>query len=435
MARFFVLPVVVILSCAAGSAFASGFQLREQDPAAQGTAFAGVTAGTGDLSAMFFNPAAAALVDGTQFEAGGSFIAPTTKLKNASGTYFLGGGAISGPTTHEDSAMNALVPSLYASHEIEPGVHVGISVTAPYGMVTKYDTNWVGRYHALRSKLKTINVTPSVSYEVSPTLNIGGGFMMEYAKADLTNAIDFGTILGVPGAADGFGRLEGSDLSYGFNAGLTWQATPATRMGASFRSRVAHTLKGNATFSGVPAVPALQAAFAYTSAKAKLAIPAVYSFGITHDFSPEWSIMAEADRTMWSSFKELRVDFANPLKSDSVTDENWQDVWFFSLGTEYRPTEKWTLRMGVAYDKSPVPEVDRTPRIPDQDRRWVSLGASYKFTDTISLDGAFTHIFVDDAILNLQDLGPGTVNYLRGDVTGTFENEVDIFSARMNFKF
>ena len=432
MNRF--LAALLALAILPAGALASGFQLREQDPAAQGAAFAGVAAGTGDLSAIFFNPAASALVSGNRFEAGGSFISPGTKLRDGAATRFAGS-VISGASTHADAALDALLPSIYMSHELPSGIHLGLSVTAPYGLTTKYDPSWIGRYHAVTSKLKTINVSPSVSYQATPTLAIGGGLQIEQAKAVLTNMADFGTLIGFPGAADGFGKLSGDDTGYGLSAGLTWQASPDTRIGASWRSRVSHKLKGNATFSGVPAVPALLAVFANTSATAKLATPTTYNFGITHAITPEWSVMGEADYTVWSSFKELRVDFANPLKSDSVTQENWKDVWFLSLGTQYKASDKLTLRAGVAYDKSPVPDADRTPRIPDADRKWISMGAGYKLTDNVSLDGAFTHIFVDNGNLSLTDLGPGTSNYLRGNLSGTFKSEIDIVSVRLSVKF
>ncbi|WP_425449969.1 OmpP1/FadL family transporter [Virgifigura deserti] len=61
-----------------------------------------------------------------------------------------------------------------------------------------------------------------------------------------------------------------------------------------------------------------------------------------------------------------------------LTTTDWNDSWFFALSATWRPAPVWTLRAGVAFDQSPVPDRTRDPRIPDADHQWLSLGVGYE---------------------------------------------------------
>ena len=94
-------------------------------------------------------------------------------------------------------------------------------------------------------------------------------------------------------------------------------------------------------------------------------------------------------------------------QSDNVTKENWHNTFRFALGTEYKYNDKLTLRTGVAYDQTPIPDSERTPRTPGGDRTWLSIGANYAMSKNIDFDIAYTHLFIDDPEVNLTDATNG----------------------------
>ena len=128
---------------------ASGFQLREQSASSQGNAFAGVSAGGFDISAMFFNPATMTLYSGNQFSLGATLIAADAKASNISGTRtsalaaFPAYEPISGPSDHKNAVAAKVAPNLYGMWSLSDDLKLGISVNAPYGFVTEYDSNFV----------------------------------------------------------------------------------------------------------------------------------------------------------------------------------------------------------------------------------------------------------------------------------------------------
>lgn len=441
-----VLPAIMVMSFT-GTALASGFQLREQSTTAQGNAFAGVAAGTDDISAMFFNPATMTQHDGSQTSFHLSYIAPKADMTSASGTTAFGT-AISGGKFGGDAGEDALLPSVYAMFQPAEDWRVGLSVNAPFGLATEYDKEWVGRYHGVRSELVTTNLSPNIAWQATPWMSLGAGLQVQYADAELSNSIDFGGIgaaAGISGATpgnsaqDGFGEVKGDDWSYGYTLGVVFNPLASTQIGLSYRSQVKHTLEGDAVFdlgtSGIgAALSGATGAFTNTTAKASLTTPSVVSLGVRHAVTEEWTVMAELDWTEWSTFEELRIRFDNAAQSDSVTDQNWEDVWFASLGATYKPTgSPWTFRGGVAFDEAPMGTDTRTPRIPDENRYWISGGVSYDPRPWISIGATYTHIFVDDAKVDLSTSDTG--NTFRGALAADYESSIDIFSIAATIRF
>ena len=427
-----------------GPAFAAGYALKEQSPTAQGNAFAGATAGADDVSYMFFNPAALGWVQKIEVSAGATLISPKVELKSASGSTAFGT-PIGGATREQDIGDDAVVPVFYAAAPLPAGLRVGLGVNVPYGLETNYGRTWVGRYHGVKSELQTININPAVAWRPVEWFSAGAGFQAQYADGTLSNAIDFGTIgaaNGIPGAVpagqDGFARLHGDDWAYGWNLGAIVEPLRGTRFGVAYRSEIDHTLRGDVDFSGDQAgiadiIRGVSGAFTDTDADLSLTTPATLSFGVHHDLTERVALMAEAQWTDWSVFDQLTIKFDNPNQPDSVTEEEWQDTWFFALGTTFRATEELTLRAGVAFDQSPVEGKYRTPRIPDGDRRWLSLGAGWQPLDWLNLDASFTYIDVDDTEVRLSAADTG--NAARGNLDADYDSHIILLglSARMRF--
>lgn len=433
---------------------ASGFQLREQSPSSQGNAFAGVSAGGQDISAMFFNPAGMTQFSGMQFDLGATLIAPSAELSNAQGTRtsalsaFPAYGPISGPTSYSNSAESKVAPSLYGMYSLSDDLKVGLSVNAPFGFVTEYDSNFVGRYHALKTDLKIIDIAPSLAYRINKEWSVGVAFVARYADATLTNAVDFGLIgfpNTIPGTLDGTAKLTGNTWAYGYKAGVTYQPTDDLRMGLAYHAAMNMTLKGDIAFQypgnlSAAGVAGFQAeGFKNGGGRAELDLPADTSFGFDYKVSSTFSFQGEACLTTWSRFKQLNVELTSnaglPV-TNVVTNENWRDTWFFSLGGTWKVNQDWILRTGVAHDQGAVTDGYRTPRIPDGDRTWVSVGASYAYSKSVSVDVGFTHLFVKDSQLNLTTTADQTdPNFTRGNLTGDYKLSANVLAVGLRFSF
>ena len=433
---------------------ASGFQLREQSASSQGNSFAGVTAGGFDISAMFFNPATMTLHSGNQFILGATLIAPDAKASNISGTRtsalaaFPAYEPISGPASHKNVAESKIAPSLYGMWSLSDDLKLGISVNAPYGFVTEYDSNFVGRYHALKTDLKIVDVAPSLAYRINQQWSVGVAFVARYADATLTNAVDFGLIgfpSTIPGTVDGTAKLTGKTWGFGYKVGAAYQATEKLRLGFAYAGQMTMTLKGDIAFQypstlSAPAVANFQAmGFKNGGGKADLDLPANASLGFNYQVNDTFSLQGEAAWTGWSRFKELRVkltDNVAPQPTETITEEHWRDTWFYALGGNWKLGNAWTLRGGLGHDQGAVTDGYRTPRIPDGDRTWVSIGASYAFSKSFAVDAGYSHLFVKDSKVELRNSASQTdPNFTRGNLNADYKMSTDIFAIQARFKF
>jgi long-chain fatty acid transport protein len=420
----------------AGESEAAGYAVKEQSGRLLGTAFAGAGSSAEDPSVLFYNPAGVGRLDGDRLSVSGSGIFTRSEF-DGTGTLTPFGVPIPGGDGG-DAGKDALVPAVYVTVAPLDFLHLGLGVNAPFGLSTEYEDDWVGRYHALESSLRTYDIQPVVAVKPVPWLSIGAGARFQYADAELTQAIDFGSVLaglGVPGAApfgaDGKVELQASDWGFGYSVGALAEPIPGTRVGFAFRSKIDQDLNGNVDFEQVPAPLQAQAAFQDQHAVADVTTPESIDLSIYQEIGERWAVMADAQWTNWSRFDELRVDFDLEGAADAVTKESWHDSWFFALGTEYRPLDPLTLRAGFAYDDAPIRNEHRTARLPDQDRFWLALGASYAFTRWLSADLGYAHIFVREADIR-EEVATGPIVHR---IDGSYDSAVDLVSLQLNLRY
>lgn len=380
---------------------ASGFALVEQNASGLGNAFAGQAAVAADASTIFFNPAGMTLLPDAQLVVAGHLIKPSSKF-SGTGTPLVGAG------DGGDTGDLAFVPNLYYAFRLTPDVHLGVGINAPFGLATEYDAGWVGRTQAIKSKIETINVNPSIAWRATESLSFGAGLSIQTIKAELTK------FAGALGTAE----IKGDDYGWGFNLGAIWQPAADTRIGLAYRSEVDYTLEGQATFSGN--------ALANTGITADATMPASASLSLVQHLSPQFDLLADVTWTGWSAFDELRVLRTNGTLLD-YTPENWDDIMRYSVGVTYHLSDAWSFRGGVAYDEAPVSDLYRTPRIPDGARTWVAVGGQYRASKRSVIDFGYAHLFVEDVGLNIT--GGGTT------LSGEYDSQVDILSAQFTHSF
>jgi len=274
------------------------------------------------------------------------------------------------------------------------------------------------------SDLKTFNLNPILGLRLGKALSVGFGVQIQYAKATLTSRLAPGVVPFAisPALNAGFeSRLKGDDVALGFTAGVLIEPVDGTRIGLGFRSGISHKLRGRAQFGSPLAV------VASSSASAPLDLPETLTLSLRQEISEDLTLLASFEWANWGVFKNLTA-FASVFPGGtSVTPENWNDSYFFSVGGEYKATDKLTVRAGVAYEDSPVPDSTRTPRVPDNNRVWVNVGGSYNLNNWISFSAAYSHIFMEDGDVNL----PATTV---PSLSATFKQETDIVCRLLRVK-
>jgi long-chain fatty acid transport protein len=431
-----------------GQAHGAAFQLKENSAKGLGRAFAGSGSAPGDASVVVTNPAAMRHLKETQFQADLSII--------SFGAEFEGGGRLVGPTgpgtgfpisggNGGDAGTVAPVPAAYFHTMLGEKTHLGASLSVPFGFKTEYDRNWVGRYHGVKTDLKTADLGLSLSYDVNPYVSFGGSVFVERLEVDLSNAVDVGTVmysrgggpLGfAPGNADVYSQLEGSSNDWGYTLGTLLSFNERTHMGLSYRSKVKHDItNGKATFSATNAqataglsVLNAQGLFVNTGGKAKIELPASATLSFTREVNDKLTFMFDYSRTFWKpSFDAVTVDFASN-QPNNVLPFNYRDTSFTSLGADYKLSDTLTLRGGVAYDQTPTTAEHRDVRVPDTTRKWLSMGLSWTPSEKAEYNFGYTHLFTKDPTVN-------QVSATSSTLAGSYDVSGDVLGVSMNYKF
>ena len=415
----------------AGTAYAAGFALNEQSGSGVGVAFAGAAASGEDASTVFYNPAAMVRISGTLLSVGVHGVMPDLTFNNQ-GSFTGPAGGPFVPLTGGNgggAAKGVVVPNFYLVTDISPNIKYGFGVSAPFGLATEYNGDWVGRYQALKSTIQTYNLNPSLAYKVNDILSFGAGFNAQYINGQFSKAIDFGLLSGgVPQSADGSVEASGNSWAYGYNLGTLFRFPTATRVGIAYRSTVHQTLVGSASYSNVPAALSADPRFANNKMTAAITLPDSISLSAVQEIGDKWELLSDVTFTRWSYFNQLAFVSANG--QISVTPENWRNTFRGSLGASYRYSDRLKLRAGGGFDQSPVRDGFRTAAIPDSHRKILAAGLNYKYSKADSLDFAYQHLFFNNAGIANNQLASGA-----GFLIGTYNVDANILSLQYNHEF
>jgi long-chain fatty acid transport protein len=407
------LSVIGIMSgvvMAAQTASAAGFYIQEQSARQQGDAFAGAAANPQDASTLFNNPAGMTELSGPQIAGDISVIIPHADLTNR-GTNILGGPVAGNDGGDPFSATP--VPSAYIAMPIQGGTWwAGLALTAPFGLTNQYNNTWFGRYNSTESVLTTEDIAPSVAVKVTDALSLGAGIDFQHAHAELDQKY-------FTGGPDGTIEVNGNSWKTGFNVGALWKVDPATNVGLHYRSAITQDIGGTLVVTGVTTG---------THASAELKLPDIVEFGATHQLTSQLKLLGSINWFDWSRFNQIKVNSA--LGSTTIPTA-WRDTWSAAIGAEWKQDEKWTYRGGFQWDETPTNGF-RDTRIPDSNRFWVSLGASYAVTPAFNIDGAVSHLFMPDAGINATNSFGGGPPV---DTIAVSKNYVNIVSMQGVWKF
>ena len=119
--------------------------------------------------------------------------------------------------------------------------------------------------------------------------------------------------------------------------------------------------------------------------------------------------------------------------------QNYDNAFFFAGGAEYDFSDSFTIRAGAAWDQTPtnggtVPGTppaagitNRTVRVPDEDRLWLSIGDSYDLDEHMSFDIGYSYLMtLQDPVVGLRT-SPGT--------TVVYDGSAHILSVGGSLKF
>ena len=420
------------LGLAAGlsAAHATGYAVREGSADQTANAYAGDAAKAYDASTAFANPAGMVLLDQSQIEGDITAILPSFSFHGAD---YVGPGETVPGTTGSNVVEDIGVPALFGVYSYSHDLKFGIAVNSPFGQRVANPSDFVGRYQSLVSSITDVEVTLSAAYRVTKWLSIGGGPVIDYFRARLTQAVNTGPTAAITG--DPVVDIHGDpQINAGYNLGFLLIPSDDFRIGVDYRSRIGRSINADQTVS----IPALISAFSPLTAyelsflnspvNTKITQPDDLTIGGYWQATPRLALLATVQWTDWSLFNHLIITPSNGLPP-TITPENWHDTWFGSAGASYRILPALMLQAGLGFDESPVDSANRTTRLPDYNRLFTGLGFTYTPVASVSVTLGWNHLFTGGAEID------NSATPTAGVLVGKYTNSADSVALGVSYRF
>ncbi|OOF50544.1 hypothetical protein BKK54_05515 [Rodentibacter genomosp. 1] len=419
---------------AAGGANAAAFQLAEVSTSGLGRAYAGEAAIADNASVVATNPALMTLFKRPEISFGGVYVDAKVNLK---GEFASNSPQISGLLANKNADQNnvvpsAFVPNAYFVYPVNEKFSIGGGMNVPFGLKTEFDSDYTAGVFGGKTDLTAINLNLSGAYRISEGLSFGLGINALYTKAklertagvgaDLINAqsAQAGRAVKVLDNSDVVTRLQDNEWGFGWNAGLVYEFNERNRLGVAYHSPITVGYKDHSAFN--------RTLNRTDTAKLDLDLPGYWEISGYHKVTDKFAFHYSYKYTHWKRFKELKANYTNDGVTALQKDEYFRGNSRIALGVSYDATDKLTLRSGIAYDETAADSY-HSASIPDTDRTWYSLGATYKVTPDLSIDVAYAHLKGKKITFKEQQENiPFAVNY-------TSKSSANLYGLNVNYRF
>jgi long-chain fatty acid transport protein len=403
--------------------FAGGFQLWEQNVTNIENFHAGRAALANDASTAYDNPAGITRIKNQQVVVGAMGIMTDIRFDGQIATCTTIGGVVTCGTPTISSAQGGnftLIPDLHYVAPLSSNWGFGLSVVSPYGSDVEWGQSSFISPMVSRARLQVVDIAPGFGLNLTNKLSVGLGLDIEKMSAQLDSIL-----VSLPSITRGY------DTAYGYHAGVLYEFSTATRAGMAYHSQVIHHLKGTSTYNGDA-----------TRSTTSFYLPPDTTLSVYHSFNPQWAVMGSIVYTQWnivhntvingiSGFQQLNAGV--PLALDFP--QNFRNTWTYSIGADYSPTDKLTLRAGVGFDQTPTRNGYRILQLPDSDRYDLAVGGHYQVSKAFGFDLGWTRVFLQRAAIN-PPLHPELYPIsLQQQAQGKIFASGDVFGAQATWNF
>ncbi|HHE9971604.1 TPA: porin [Haemophilus influenzae] len=448
--------LVTAMLLAAGGANAAAFQLAEVSTSGLGRAYAGEAAIADNASVVATNPALMSLFKTAQFSTGGVYIDSRINMNGDVDSSAIISNMIkatkNGSASQRNVVPGAFVPNLYFVAPVNDKFALGAGMNVNFGLKSEYDDSYNAGVFGGKTDLTAINLNLSGAYRVTEGLSLGLGVNAVYAKAQVErNAgiiVDSAKDSQVQSALsvlreplrDLNKHLPSKDKSvvslqdraawgFGWNAGVMYQFNEANRIGLAYHSKVdvdftdrtATSFEANVIKAG-------------KTGNLTLTLPDYLELSGFHQLTDKLAVHYSYKYTHWSRLTKLHASFEDGKKAFDK-ELQYSNNSRVALGASYNLDEKLTLRAGIAYDQA-ASRHQRSAAIPDTDRTWYSLGATYKFTPNLSVDLGYAYLKGKKVhFKEVKTIGPKNTLELITTANYTSQAHANLYGLNLNYSF
>ncbi len=356
-----------------------------------------------------------------EISVGGIYVAPKVSVD---GTY-----SGNKKASNSNIVPGAFVPNFYFVAPMSEYFTLGLGANVNYGLKTDLGKDYeVGTLGGMTS-LKTVNFNLSGATKLGKGFSFGFGLNAVHAEAELErySGDAESDILYLIEKDGKIKHLEGKKWGYGWNAGISYNLNENHRFGFAYHSAVDLDFNGKyssklirpmgGTPNGAP-VPS----------KLSVTLPSFWELSAYHQLTEKLGLQYSWKRTDWSVFTELKAVDPKTGVEHLHKQENFSDSNRYAIGLTYKAMDKLTIRTGIAYEEGASKELPSIS-IPDTNRTWYSVGATYQFTPNFAVDMGYAYVYGHKNNFVEKQKRPFS------DLDVKSRAHVNLFGLNVNYKF
>ncbi len=366
------------------NAFSSGLFLQEAVVANAGTTGAGDAVYTESAAAMWVNPATMSYMGENKTTINTMAFDLEMKFNDQNGS--------------ADGKAHSILPSAGAFHvqQITDKLHVGLALGAIGGSSLDYGSEWAGSHLLEDISLTAMQINPTLSYKVNDQLSLGAGLQLSWASFEQS-------------MGGGITAEQDSDWAYGYNLGAMYQASEKLSVGLSYRSKLEHEFKNDL-------------ARIDQQLSSEMIMPDIIDISSSYALNKDLNLLTSIQFHRWSHWDSTVLSVNSNLPSVEIQ-RDWDDVWKFAIGTDYRLNSDWRLKAGFSHETSPQD---------DPSLQWVDLPVGEQYRYSVGASTSWDDITMD-MFYEYADLGSVDMNRPNVKVNGTFDGRIHFVGVNFTF--
>lgn len=364
-----------------------------------------------DATAVFYNPAALVLLKNPQVIGQNSYgiirSEFTGQFTQAKTGFSQSGSSIT--QSHYD------LPSFYFAMPAADSITVGVAVISNF-LNKDLEGNSLLRYVQSDNSIENIDFVPAIAFKLNDIFSVGAGINLSYADFEMSPISGFPS-LNIP---DSQSHNDADGTGIGGDVGLLLKPSKSTLIGLNYRSEITYRLSGKSVFGNNTVISDNYGFSFWTPARAVLSI--------SQFLTPTFGVIGTVQRIEWSIFDNINIHgIATQIGPQSVIVDatvpyHLHDTWLLTLGSIYRVTPKWVVRIAGSYNQSAS---DGNFQISNGDSTILGISMGYKIFKNVIIDGSYAHAFVANQPINIV-----TAN---NKINGITNGSVNSFSLKLTF--
>lgn len=322
----------------------------------------------------------------------------------------------------------APLPTLALTFKLPANLSLGLGIYSPFARTAYYPKDGAERFNGSQETMAFVNVTPIITYKITPSFIIGAGlnYSTMYLDEYQSTTLDFANPADENPLYEAKVHIKGNmGSSYGWTAGIYYKPTPTFAMGVAYIASTEYTIQGNTDISTALA--------GNITAKSKLylTMPQIINVGLHFLPAKNWIVDLTEQWINWSQYKNIHVQLynaSNPLADrDMYVLTGFEDILNSKLWVGYKGFQKWLLAGGVAYDPSGIPLDNMYSLNLEFNKLEVFAEVNYQVAPSTTLGLGFDHSITENNTV--------TNSLAQPSANGVYTGNIEKITLLVNYKF